>query len=141
LVFPCPEPGTFPLLDLPGKKVVFLDDWRFNRSVLPFETQCRWYDGSPVRVQRPQNQTGVMGHVVYQGTAPIFATTKLADMNRLASLSEIDPVTGLAIDADASMLYRRLKVYKFHARIAKPTGQFKYCAACFAQLILSQAGE
>ena len=140
MVFPCPEPGTFPLLDLPGKKVVFFDDWRFNKSVLPFETQCRWYDGSLVCVQRPQNQTGVMGHVVYQGTAPIFATTKLADMNRLASLSEIDPVTGLAIDADASMLYRRLKVYKFHALLAKPTGQMKYCAACFAQLILSQAG-
>ena len=25
-VLPCPEPGTFPLLDLPGKVVVFLDD-------------------------------------------------------------------------------------------------------------------
>ena len=82
-----------------------------------------------------------MGHVVYQGAAPTFAATKLADMNRSALLSEIDPVTGLAIDADASMLYRRLKVYKFHALLAKPTGQMKYCATCFAQLILSQAGE
>lgn len=138
-VFPCPEPGTFPLLDLPGKKVVLLDDWRFNKTVLPFETQCRWFDGSAVRVQRPQNQNGVTGHVVYQGTAPIFATTKLADMERFEALSEIDPGTGLAKDADAAMLHRRLKVYKFHTRIPKAAGKIKYCPRCFAQLILSQA--
>ncbi len=138
-VFPCPEPGAFPLLDLPGKKIVFLDDWRFNRAVLPFETQCRWFDGSTVRVQRPQNQNGVTGHVTYQGTAPIFATTKLVDMERFAKLSEIDAETGLAKDADASMIYRRLKVYKFHTRIPKASGKVKYCPACFAQLVLSQS--
>ena len=138
-VFPCPEPGTFPLLDLPGKKVVFLDDWRFNKMVLPFETQCRWFDGSVVRIQRPQNQNGVVGHVTYQGTAPIFATTKLADIARFEKLSEIDPATGLAKDADASMIYRRLKVYKFLTRIPKAAGKIKYCPACFAKLVLSQA--
>ena len=139
-VFPCPEPGTFPLLDLPGKKVVFLDDWRFTKAILPFETQCRWFDGSPVRVQRPQNQNGVVGHVVYEGTAPIFATTKLADMDRLASLSKVDPVSGLPQDSDASMIYRRLKVHKFHVRLAKPSGKkIKYCPACFAQMVLAQS--
>ena len=139
-VFPCPEPGTFPLLDLPGKKVVFLDDWRLNKAVLPFETQCRWFDGSPVRVQRPQNQNGVMGHVVYQGTAPIFMTTKLVDIQRLAKLSEVDTRTGLPKDTDASMVYRRLKVYEFHTRIDKPTGKrVKYCPACFAKLVLGQS--
>ena len=35
-VFPAPEPGSFPLIDLPGKKVALLDDWRFDKSVLPF---------------------------------------------------------------------------------------------------------
>ena len=42
-VFPAPEPGNYPLLDLPGKKVVFLDDWRFDDDVLSFATQCRWF--------------------------------------------------------------------------------------------------
>ena len=138
-VFPCPEPGTFPLLDLPGKKLVFLDDWRFNRAVLPYETQCRWFDGSSLRVQRPQNQNGVAGHVTYQGTAPIFATTKLGDMARFEQLSQIDAETGLARDADASMIYRRLKVYKFYRRIPKSSSRVEYCPACFAQLLLSQA--
>ena len=96
-----------------SKEVIVLDDWRFNKAISPFETQRRWHDGSPVRVQRPQNQTGVAGHVVHEGSAPIFATTKLADMDRLAKLSEVDPGTGPPQDAEASMIYRRLKVYKF----------------------------
>ena len=139
-VFPCPEPGTFPLLDLPGKKVVFLDDWRFDKSVLPYATQCRWYDGSVLRVQRPQNQTGLTGHVVYRGSAPIFATTKLDDMERLEWLSTINPVTSVPYDTNASMCFRRLKVYKFRFRIPKPGRQIPYCPACFAKLVLSQAG-
>ena len=109
-VFPSPEPGTFPLMDLPGKRVVLLDDWRFDKTVLQYATQCRWYDGSVVRVQRPQNQTGVSGHVTYRGSAPIFATTKLDDMERLERLSVVDPLTGAPGDINASMCWRRLKV-------------------------------
>ena len=138
-VFFSPEPGSFPLLDLPGKKVVFLDDWRFNQKVLPFETQCRWFDGSPVYVPRPQNQTGSVGHAVYRGSAPIFVTTKLADIQRMAWLAEADPATGLPRDADASMLYRRLKVYTFFVRMSKPSGQVSCCVRCFAQLLLAQS--
>ena len=37
-IFGSPEPGSFPLLDLPGKKIAFLDDWRFDASVLPYAT-------------------------------------------------------------------------------------------------------
>ena len=129
--FPAPRP----LADFPPAP----HDWRFNRAVLPYETQCRWFDGSSLRVQRPQNQNGVTGHVTYQGTAPIFVTTKLADMERFEKLSAIDAATGLAHDADASMIYRRLKVYKFHKRIPKAAARLKYCPSCFAQLVLSQA--
>ena len=136
-VLPCPEPGSFPLLDLPGKKVVFLDGWRFNRSVLPYETQCRWYDGSTVSVQRPLNQNGVTGHVSYRGTAPIFVTTKLDDIKRLERLSALNPTTGEPEDANASMCFRRLKVYKFSKRIEKPQSKIKFCPKCFAELVLT----
>ena len=139
-VFPCPEPGTFPLLELPGKKVAFLDDWRFDKTVLPYATQCRWYDGSVLKVSRPQNQTGLTGHVTYRGTAPIFVTTKLDAIERLEWLSAIDPATGAPYDTNASMVCRRLKVYKFRVRIVEPDQQIPYCAACFAQLVLNQAG-
>ena len=37
------------------------------------------------------------------------------------------------------MIYRRLKVYKFHTRIPKTAGKIKYCPACFAKLVLGQS--
>ena len=90
-VFPTPQKGNFPLLDLPHKKVVFLDDWRFDEQVLSFATQCLWYDGSALPIVRPQNQPGVVGHMLYRGTAPIFATTKLDDLGRLQRFANEDP--------------------------------------------------
>ena len=70
----------------------------------------------------------------------IFVTTKLDAIERLEWLSAIDPATGVPYDTNASMVFRRLKVYKFCVRIAEPDQQIPYCPACFAQLILSQAG-
>ena len=138
-VFGTPEAGTFPLVDLIGKKVAFLDDWRFDKATLPYATQCRWYDGSVLCVQRPQNQPGVTGHALYEGTAPLFATTKADDMKRLKRLSALDPVTGDPYDTNASMCFRRLKVYEYNTRITKSTTKIPYCARCFAQLVVSQA--
>ena len=138
-VFHAPEAGRFPLLDLVGKKVVFLDDWRFDDNVLAYATQCRWYDGSVVQVSQPQNRQGVSGHFTYKGEAPIFATTKLDDMERLERLGTDDPVTGKPADVNASMCFRRLKVYAFRTRIAMPGTYIKYCRRCFADLVFNQA--
>lgn len=139
-VFGRPEPGSFPLVDLPSKKVAFLDDWRFDDSVLSYATQCLWYDGSNVTVQRPQNDPALKGHVTYKGSAPIFATTKLPDLKNLEWNASIDPATGSAYDADASMVLRRLKVYEFTERIPKPKQQLVHCESCFANLVIGQAG-
>jgi hypothetical protein len=96
-----PEVGSFPLVDLPGKKVVLLDDWRSSQSILSYATQCLWYDGSAVSIVRPQNQPGVSGHYLYQGTAPIFATTKARGIAALHSAAAIDPLMGCPTDGDA----------------------------------------
>ena len=137
-VFNSPGTGNFPLIDLPGKKVAFLDDWRFNENILPFSVQCLWYDGSDLPISRPQNQRGVTGHIVYKGTAPIFATTRLDHLEWLEKLAEVNPNTGEPASAEASMLWRRLKVYPFRQRMPKPATHIKYCGCCFARLILEQ---
>ena len=136
-VFIAPEKGTFPLVDLPGKKVVFLDEYRFNDQVLSYSTQCLWFDGSAVPINRAQNVQGITGHAKYRGTAPIFATSKLKDIQCLASLAADDPMTGVPLDAEASMAYRRLKVYPFSCRIAKPPSNINFCGRCFAYMILN----
>ena len=138
-VFHTPEPGNFPLMDLVGAKIAFLDDWRFDCEVLPFATQCRWYDGSAVTISQPQNRQGTAGHLKYTGDAPIFATTKLDDMEKLEKLAADDPRTGKPSNVNASMCFRRLKIYAFRTKIAKPPVYIRFCRRCFADLVLSQA--
>ena len=114
---------------------MFLDDWRFDGSVVPFATQCLWYDGSAFPIAQPQNQPGKLGHILYRGTAPIFATTKSDDMQHLVAAGTPNPHSGVPLDANASMVLRRLKLYFFTIPMAKPTHAVPYCARCFAGLI------
>ena len=99
---------------------------------------CSWFDGSAVTVTRPQNVSGETGHDLYSGTAPIFITTKLADLQSLEQRGSINPTAGAPYDADASMIYRRLKVHRFMHRLPKPR-KFRFCGHCFAELVSSQA--
>ena len=123
-----------------GKKVAFLDERRFDETVLDFATQCQRYDGSPLTINQPQGQQGARGHETYEDTAPISATTKLVDMQELEAEAAIDPGTGGPKNVDASMLLRRLKVYTYNVRVQKPA-KFKQCARCFASFVLNQACE
>ena len=136
-VFKGPVPGNFPMVELPGKKVVFLDEWRFDQALLSFATQCLWYDGSSVPVARPQNDAGGPGHKDYRGSAPIFVTTKRADLLDLEAWALDRPDSGTPWDANASMLCRRLKVYPFKHRVPKPPTKLKTCGRCFAELLLT----
>ena len=72
----------------------------------------------------------------YRGTAPVFVTSKLEDIKKLAWWAEDDPDTGAPRSAEASMMYRRLKVYPYTKRIAKPPPQI-YLFADVALRILS----
>ena len=108
--------------------------------MLSFATQCLWYDGSALPIVRPQNQPGVVGHMLYRGTAPIFATTKLDDIAALQHVAADNPRTGSPLNANASMVLRRLKVYSFTQTLPKPARRVPYCARCFAQLLLQQSG-
>ena len=134
-IFTGPVSGGFPMIEVFGKKVAFLDEWRFNEDLLPWPVQCVWYDGSTFAVARPQNVPGVCGHYQYKGNAPIFATTKLDDLERLRWYASPNPRTGKPRDANASMIWRRLKVYPYCCKIAKPPPNMPFCAHCFASLV------
>ena len=98
-----------------------------------------WFDGSVVPIGQPQNVPGATGNIEYKGTAPIFITCKLSAMKWLEYYAQINPYTGDPWDADASMVMRRLKVYRFTQRVPKPRRQILFCAHCFAKLVKSQA--
>ena len=137
-VFASPVPGNYPLLGLLNSKVCFFVEWRFDTDVIPWSVQCLLYDGSSVTVNRPQNFKGQTGHAKYTGSSPVFVTTKLADVLRLEKWAAVDPKTGAPFDADASMIFRRLKVHAFRNRIPKPPKGLQLCARCFAELVINQ---
>ena len=133
------ESGNFPLFELPLAKVAFLDEYRFDPAVVSFASLCLWFDGSELPIGRPQNIQGMSGNLTYKGSAPIFVTTKLQDLERLQAFASINPETGCPFDADASMLWRRLKVYRYTQKVPKPAHHCQFCARCFVDLLKAHA--
>jgi len=125
--------GAFPLLGLEGKKAVLLDEWRFAASALPLAIQLLWLEGKPVPLARPQGE--YIGHLLYKGSAPIFITTPLKRLENL----ERDAATAMQCGfcSEASMVLRRLKVYKFRQAVPRPPAQIPACAACFSDFLFS----
>ena len=94
-----------------------------------------------LRMRRPAKDTkgwteNNPGTSTLQGTAPIFITTKLGDLQKLAWWAADDPHTGGPRSGDASMIMRRLKVYQYHHRIPKPPPHLPFCGRCFAHMII-----
>ena len=131
-----PQPGNFPLLGLERKKVVLLDDWSFDAEVLPLPTQLLWYEGKPFPLSRPQNSANYTGHILYQGSAPIFVTCKEKDLGPLQEKAHIAFLRGHP--SEHTMLLRRLKVHSFHRPlpVRQSGNRIPECQRCFGQLVL-----
>ena len=137
-----PQPGNFPLLGLEEKSVVLLDEWRFDESVLRLPTQLLWYEGKPFPISRPQNQSGTVGHMIYQGSAPIFVTTKAGDL--LCIQDAADAARRQGLPSQHTMLLRRLEIYPLYVpTIVSGDPDILECASCFARMTLqnSQVGR
>ena len=138
-VFNTPEKSNFPLLDLPKAKVALLEEYPWNDDLVSWSAMNLWFEGAAVPIGQPQNVPGTTGNIEYKGRAPIFITCKLSDLQWLEWYAQINPSTGAPWDANASMVNRRLKVYRFCHRVDKPRGQLPFCTRCFAELVTSQA--
>ena len=97
------------------------------------------FDGSAVPCARPQNTPGVAGNMLYTGTSPIFITTKLSDILRMEQQACAGQGTGQPMDANASMLLRRLRVYRFSQQVVAPRGRIPFCGHCFATYVFRHA--
>ena len=132
-----PQKGNYPLMDLEFKRVVVLDEWRFNDAVLSVATQLLWLEGKPILLTLPQNQ-GVSGHHLYMGGAPIFITTKEEYLGPL--VKEAERAERLNEASEATMLLRRLQLFNFHVKLDLPRGaKIPACASCFARLVVHHA--
>lgn len=128
-----PQRGQFPLLGIEKKREVILDDWRFTETALSMSSQLLWFEGKPLPVAQPQGKEEYKGHLLYRGTAPIFITTplqRLEEMELAVAMAELEGKS-----SECSMLLRRLRVYRFRKRIAKPPQQLPACAHCFVGFV------
>ena len=75
-----------------------------------------------------------MGHALHKGTAPIFITTPLQRMEKFIMEAERAQRTGES--SVATMVRRRLKLYKFTQKIRATVDQIPQCAVCFASFVL-----
>ena len=125
--------GAFPLLGIEGKKAVTLDEWNFSGAAVSLSTQLIWFEGKPVPITRPQNNNTI-GHFLYKGTAPIFITTPLQRMEPF--LKQAEDAARRGVSSEATMILRRLKLYKLERKVRKPASQIPQCASCFASFVL-----
>ena len=124
-----PVKSGFPLVGLDRCRVVLLDDWRFGEDILSYNVQLLWFEGKPIIIARPQNQS--TGHLRYQDDAPIFITTLEANLDKVHK--------GL-LPGDVAMMKKRLIVFRFVAKLENPDRTIRACARCFADFVLTHAG-
>jgi hypothetical protein len=124
--------SNFSLLGLESKKACLLEEWDFKESTLPRSTQLTWMEGKPVIITTPQNEGGKAGHRLYQGSAPIFITTKGRHIQPL--LEEAQAAELQDQPSEASMLLRRLRIFHFMKKIT-PDVRIKPCPKCFSSFI------
>ena len=97
-----------------------------------------WFEGKPVILSQPQNQAGSVGHTLYQGTAPIFITSKLKDLLPIQQAAEWARRAGEP--SAHTMLLRRLKVHALSASTSVPAGaSIHECGVCFARMALQHS--
>ena len=125
-VFGTPPKSAFPLLDLENARVVLLDDWRFNESIISYNLQLLWFEGKPIVISRPQNMHA--GHLRYTKDDPVFITTLETDIHALK---------GKLQQGDIDMMLKRLRVFRFHRKLERPDATIPPCSCCFSKLVLT----
>ena len=134
-----PQPGSFPLVDLESKRIVFLDEWDFSGAVVPLSTQLLWYEGKSFPITRPQNRDYV-GHLHYKGTAPVYITCKEIFLGPIVKRAQ-DAIASGGTSQD-TMLTRRLKVFSFTRKLPLASGvQIPACGSCFSNMMQHYAAQ
>ena len=133
-VQPTPQPGSFPLLGLETKRIALLDEWEFDNAVIAFSTQLLWFEGETFPITRPQNNKQDIGHLLYQGKAPLFITCKWSKLGPIAERAKAAAASGHP--SQDTMMLRRLGLYWLSQPLTIPPGvAIPECPHCFGQML------
>jgi hypothetical protein len=111
--------------------VIFLNDFRWSSSLIPWDDLLRLLAGEQVQFARPKNLYATNIILSSDNTIPVFGTGMKKNQWKGAyqATSELEN----------EQMDRRIKYFEFSHQISKQTVQrgAKPCAKCFAQFILS----
>ena len=97
-------------------------------------TQLLWLEGKAFLITRPQNSNLFSGHILYQGSAPVFITCKEKDLAPIISSARAAQAAGQP--SDASMILRRLKIFHFQVGLPiQPGTNVPECGCCFVRMV------
>ena len=119
---------------LPARSVVQpCPEWEptSQPAALPLSTQLLWFEGKPVPITRPQDH--YIEYFLCKGTAPIFITMPLK--KREAFMNDAEEAAPPGLSSEATVVLKRLEVYKFGSKVPKPARQIPQCVCCFASFV------
>ena len=123
--FTNPSSGTYAFVGIQSKEVAFLNDFRYNQTMLPWQDFLNLLEGMELHIPTPKTHFAEDIQVV--SDIPFFAT----------SISAIE-YTGRSADLNGenAMMACRWREFKFSYSIPKAEQKMiPPCARCFAQLI------
>lgn len=109
-----PDGGTYQLENLPGTKVVFLNDFEYDaasKDWMPWSYFENFLDGGHTKVARAKNRGG---NTVFKGTAPEFLTAP-AEVKLLRR--------GQEVHAETKQMRKRIDYLSLHVQIPEEAVQ------------------
>lgn len=127
-VFNNPGNDKYSLANCVHKKIIFLNDFRWNKEVISWRDFLLLLEGEPVHLPTPRNH--FRHDVCLEADTPIFATS-------IAPIVFKESYNGRNIVED-EMMAARWKMFKFTKEIPKPEQrECEPCPYCFSRLVLS----
>ena len=124
--FSNPATTTFAWVGAEDADVIFLNDFRWSKQIIPWHDLLLMLEGQLVHLPAPKSHYSK--DAALSSDVPIFCTAK----------EEISFVKGGVLDAtETEMMRVRWNVFNFHAVISKNEQvEIQPCPRCFAELIL-----
>ena len=124
-----PATGSFAWVGAENAEVLFLNDFRWSKEIIPWHDFLLLLEGSLVHLPAPK--THFMSDINFENDTPVFATGK----HQLVYVrgGEVD-------DRETEMMAVRWKVFRFSYQIPSDEQRdITPCPTCFANFILENA--
>lgn len=122
-----PASGSFAWVGVQDKECIFLNDFRWSASLIPWHDLLLMLEGEPVHLPAPK--THFSHDIQLVRDTPIFCTTK----RRLLYIKN-----GIVDERETEMMAVRWKVFDFKFQIPEARQRrIQPCSKCFADLVYS----